>query len=102
MVKAVLSTVMVAFFVLGCGQGIAAVDSGTYEGSVTKVVPAEQEIYVDIGEGRTIELYFNDDTTLTRAGESVDFSALAEGARVRVEVERVGNRLEPLSVEILE
>ena len=78
------------------------VDSGIYTGTVDEVEPAKTEIYVKTAEGETLELYFTEETSLSRAGEEVDFSTLEEGMTVEVEVERVGKRLDPISVEIME
>jgi cold shock CspA family protein len=39
---------------------------------------------------------------LTKGGESADFSALEKGQKVEVEVEKVGKRLDPISVKIME
>lgn len=86
---------------VGCGGGIDVVDEGTYTGTVTEAVPAEREIYVTLEDGTTLELYFNEETELVRDGESVEFSALQAGTRVRVTVTRVGNRNEPQRVEII-
>jgi hypothetical protein len=94
--------VFAAVLLAGCGEGVSVVESGTYEGTVAEAVPEEEEIYVDLENGETIELYFNEETKLTRDDEAAEFSELSEGTRVRVEVERVGNRLEPRAVEILE
>lgn len=77
------------------------VESGTYEGTIKEVNAEEREIYVDV-EGKELELYFIDETTLTRGEEEVEFSALEEGQSVKVEVRKVGQRLDPLSVTILE
>ena len=79
----------------------AVVESGTYTGTITEVNAEEDEIYVD-AEGTELELYFIEETKLTKGGETVDFSALEKGQKVRVEVEKVGKRLDPMSVEILE
>lgn len=95
---------IVLFFagaLVGCGGGIDVVDEGTYTGTVTEAVPAEREIYVTLEGGKKIELYFKEDTELTRDGETVEFSALDAGTRVRVTVTRIGNRNEPKRVEIL-
>ena len=90
-----------AFAMVGCGDKVTAVDSGTYEGSISQVKPSEQEIYVQIGEGEKLELYFTPETTLTQNGETVPFEQLAADQQVSVEVKRVGNRLDPVAVEIL-
>lgn len=97
-----------ALAVTGCDSGEkteeeehAVVESGTYTGTVEKVKPSEDEIYVD-SEGKELELYFIDKTELTRNGEEVPFSTLEKGQKVEVEVKKVGKRLDPLSVKILE
>ena len=95
---AAVCTVLLA----GCGKHMVAVDSGTYEGTVSEVNAEEEEIYVDIGDGRTLELYFTEETELTRDGETAVFGALDVGQRVSVTVNRVGNRLDPVTVEILQ
>lgn len=101
------STLLIASLALcvalvGCGDKVTAVDSGTYEGSISQVKPDEQEIYVQIGEGQKLELYFTPETTLTRNGETASFEQLEAGQRVSVEVKREGNRMNPVAVEILE
>lgn len=79
----------------------AVVDSGTYTGTIAEVNAEEDEIYVD-ADGKELELYFTDETKLTQGGDSAEFSALEKGQKVEVEVEKVGKRLDPLSVKILE
>lgn len=85
-----------------CGGGTDVVESGTYDGTVKKVVPEEREIYVETADDKTLELYFTDQTTLNQNGQTVDFSTLEEGQNVQVEVEKVGQRLDPISVRILD
>ena len=91
-----------SFAVLGCGGEVTAVDSGTYKGNIKEVKPSEKEIYVQIGEGQKLELYFTPETTLTQNGETVPFEKLEAGQQVSVEVKREGNRMEPIAVEILQ
>ncbi len=79
----------------------AVVDSGTYTGTITEVNAEEDEIYVD-ADGKELELYFIEETELTRGGEPAEFSALEQGQEVEVEVKKVGKRLDPMKVEILE
>jgi CspA family cold shock protein len=91
--------------VTGCGSENsehAVVDSGTYEGVIQEVNTEEDEIYVDLGESGVIELYFIEETSLTRNGKTVPFDELETDQSVEVEVERVGKRLDPISVRILE
>jgi hypothetical protein len=89
-------------FMVGCGQSTDVVESGTYQGTIQEVEPEKTEIYVKTGDNKTLELYFTDQTVLTQNGSTVDFSALQEGQSVEVEVEKVGQRLDPISVKILE
>lgn len=79
----------------------AVVESGTYEGTIKKVNADEREIYVD-SDGKELELYFIESTKLTKAGAPAEFSALAQGQKVKVEINKVGKRLDPVTVEILE
>lgn len=83
------------------GEEHAVVESGTYQGTIEEVKPSEDEIYVD-SDGKELELYFIEKTKLTRDGEEVQFSELEKGQKVEVKVEKVGKRLDPLSVKILE
>lgn len=100
---------LVSFFLFGifliagaCGGGTDVVESGTYQGVVKEVEPEKTEIYVETADNKTLELYFTGETTLTRNGETVDFSTLSEGQSVEVQVEKVGQRLDPVSVKILD
>lgn len=93
------------YFILGitsCGSNTDAVSSGKYNGKVKKVEAAKTEIYVTLEDGKTVELYFLDNTKLTKGNETVDFSVLEPGQKVEIEVKKVGKRLEPLSVNIHE
>jgi len=85
-----------------CGGNTDVVDSGTYSGKIKKVEAEKTEIYVTTENEKELELYFTDETTLTRNGNDVDFSELSEGQKVQVKVEKVGKRLDPISVKILE
>ncbi|RDV37369.1 hypothetical protein DV096_15040 [Bradymonadaceae bacterium TMQ3] len=79
----------------------AVVESGTYEGTIKKVNADEKEIYVD-ANGQELELYFIDETTLTKGGQPAEFGVLEQGQKVEVEIKKVGKRLDPISVTILE
>lgn len=92
----------VVLFMSSCGEGTSVVESGTYEGIVHEVEPEETEIYVKTADEKILELYFTDETTLTRAGKPVEFSVLEKGQKVKVTVEKVGKRLDPISVVVLE
>lgn len=101
MVKTVaLSSLFMLF--ISCGEKTDVVESGTYQGSIKKVEPSKDEIYVETEDDKTLELYFTENTTLTRGGNTVQFSELEKGQNVEVEVEKVGKRLDPISVEILD
>lgn len=77
------------------------VSSGTYTGTADKVDADEKEIYVKTNDGKMLELYFTDQTKLTQNGQEASFDALAQGQNVQVQVEKKGQRLEPIAVEIL-
>lgn len=97
------SMVAVMLLMAACGgESTDVVESGTYEGTIQEVNPGESEIYVETGDDKTLELYFIDSTELVKGNTEVPFDSLATGQRVRVEVEKVGQRLDPLRVEILE
>ncbi|AWV88330.1 hypothetical protein [Bradymonas sediminis] len=92
-----------SLMLMGCEKKAeeTAIESGTYAGTVKKVVPEKKEIYVD-SEGREFELYFTETTTLTLNDEPAKFDALKTGQKVEVEVKKVGQRLDPISVKIQE
>ncbi|MBD3220126.1 hypothetical protein GF314_02700 [bacterium] len=54
-----------------------------------------------MADERKLELYFTDDTELTRDGQPVEFDVLAAGTEVRVTVSRDGNRNTPQKVDNL-
>ena len=87
---------------VACGESTDVVESGTYKGVVDKVESSKSEIYVKTADDKKLELYFTDQTELTQGGKTVEFSALKEGQNVEVEVEKVGKRLDPVSVRILD
>lgn len=92
-----------AFFMLtSCGEKTDVVESGVYQGTVEEVEADKSEIYVKTADGKLLELYFTDKTTLTKDGATVAFSELAEGKKVEVDVKKDGKRLDPISVKILE
>lgn len=100
----IFRTVLLSAFVLfiACGESTDVVESGTYTGTIKEVEPSKTEIYVETEDDKTLELYFTDNTKLTRNGSAVEFSVLEEGMRVEVEVEKKGKRLNPLAVRVLE
>jgi hypothetical protein len=85
---------------IACGNSTDVVESGTYTGTVIEVEADKSEIYVKTEDGKTLELYFIEDTKLTQNGEEVPFSALEEEQTVEVEVKKVGKRLDPITVKI--
>jgi hypothetical protein len=93
-----LSWAMLVFS--GCGKSIGVVDAGTYPGTIDKVVPEEEEIYVTLDSGERLELYFTEETELIKGGEAVEFSSLKADADVEVTVAREGNRNTPVKVEL--
>lgn len=97
---ATFSILAALVMLIGCGQSIGVVDAGTYSGTIDKVVPEEEEIYVSLDNGERLELYFTDSTELVRNGSPVAFDQLSAGAQVSVTVQRDGNRNIPTRVEI--
>lgn len=92
-----------AFFLLtSCGEKTDVVESGVYQGTIEEVEADKTEIYVKTADGKLLELYFTDKTTLTKGGEIVPFSELAEGKKVEVDVKKDGKRLDPIAVKILD
>lgn len=78
------------------------VDSGTYAGTITEIEADKTEIYVKTDDGKLLELYFTESTELTKGGETADFSVLEEGDQVKVTVEKVGQRLDPIAVKVMD
>lgn len=97
------SFALVLMLLTACGgESTDVVESGTYEGTIQEVNPDESEIYVETADDKTLELYFIETTELVKDTVVVPFDSLATGQKVRVEVEKVGQRLDPLRVVILE
>jgi len=96
------SVLLVVGLLAGCGgEETAVVESGTYEGTISEVNAEEREIYVDVPDTGTLELYFTDSTRVLRDTTQASFGALQSNQRVAVEVEKVGQRLDPITVTIL-
>lgn len=93
---------LVLTLAIACGEKTDVVESGVYQGTIHEVEADKNEIYVKTSDDKLLELYFTETTTLTRNDETVPFSELAEGKKVEVEVKREGNRLDPVSVKIIE
>lgn len=104
--KKAVFTIIIAFVTLislsSCEEhkDTDLVPSGTYQGVAETVKPSEKEIYVRTEDDKLLELYFTDNTELTRNGEMVDFSELSDGISVEVTVEKKGKKLEPIAVKI--
>lgn len=84
-----------------CNDQTSVVESGTYNGTISEINAEETEIYVQLESGERIELYFTENTTLSQNGEEVSFSTIQVDDRVEVTVEKTGQRLDPVSVVLL-
>ena len=99
--KSILFSIsLVSLLLISCGQDVSVVESGTYSGKVVEVKADEKEIYVELEQGKTIELYFTDSTSLTQDGKKAEFSQLKKDSEVKVKVEKMGKKLNPLAVKI--
>ena len=99
--KSILFSIsLLCILLISCGQDVSVVDSGTYSGKVVEIEPDEREIYVELEDGKTIELYFTDSTSLTQGGKKAEFSQLKKDSDVKVKVEKMGKKLNPLAVKI--
>lgn len=81
-------------------ENTVVVPSGTYQGTAYRVDPKEEEIYVQLDDGRIIELYLQESTKILRSGQTVPFKELEKGQQLEVDVEKQGDRLKPLEVRI--
>jgi hypothetical protein len=97
-----LFTSLISLLVVSCGQDVSVVESGTYSGKVKEVNTDEREIYVELEDDKTIELYFTDSTSLMKGGKQVEFTELKKDNAVKVKVEKMGKKLNPLAVKIKE
>ena len=86
-------------FLAGCSKE-EEVPSGTYEGTIEKVNADEHEIYVKTGDGKVLELYFTDETKLGPLPAKANFAKLAEGVKVKVQVENRDGKLIPIKVDL--
>lgn len=77
------------------------VDSGTYTGVALVVDSEQKEVYVQLNDTTTIELYFSNETQIMQNGQTVAFDALKKGQKIEVEVERSGESLKPKKVSIM-
>ena len=99
-IKACIAAALSLFIIFACGHSTDVVESGTYQGKIIEIEADEVEIYVKTDDGKVLELYFTDSTTLTQNGNTVPFESLQEDQTVEVVVEKVGKRLDPISVTI--
>lgn len=83
-------------------EEVDVVPSGNYSVIAHIVDPEEKEIYVKMEDDKVLELYLKGATKIMKGGEEVDFSALAKGQSLTIEVEKDGERMKPISVEILD
>jgi CspA family cold shock protein len=97
-----LAAICCLIIFMSCGGKTDVVESGVYQGTVHEVEADKSEIYVQTEDGKLLELYFTETTSLTRGGSPVNFDQLAEGQKVEVEVIKEGKRLDPVSVKIME
>ncbi|CAN5506119.1 hypothetical protein BH10BDE1_BH10BDE1_12990 [soil metagenome] len=92
----------IAIFALASVQissAIAAVV--TIEGAVAKVVPDKKEIYV-LSDGKRHEFYFTPKTEIVKGGQPVAFELLKVSGKVKVTADKIGKRLDPIKVELLD
>lgn len=104
MKKIITSVAFISALLISCGENKKTdiVASGTYKGKAEEVDKDEKEIYVRTADNKLLELYFTDATKVTRDGTEVEFDQLREGGQVEVSLTKKGNRLEPVSVAILD
>lgn len=81
--------------------GANSVGNHEAEGKIVKIEAAEREIYI-FSKGEKLEYYFNKDTEVTEKGQPKRYEDLKEGQSVRVSSKKIGKRLDPLKVEILD
>ncbi|MGB3181051.1 MAG: hypothetical protein WBB45_06655 [Cyclobacteriaceae bacterium] len=93
---------MVVFQACEGSENYDVVESGSYMGTIAEVEADEREIYVDLDDGRKLELYFTDQTQVMMNGNPATFEDLEDGAKVEVTVEKNGQRMDPVSVMIME
>lgn len=96
-----IALLAVSVVMVGCKKD-ETVPSGTYKGKVSKVNADEKEIYVTTEDDVMLELYFTDETKLTRDGQPVDFAVLEEEQVVHVEVENRDGQMVPIAVKIVD
>lgn len=106
MYSVIRSFAALAFILLvGCPVSFAAdvvpPTISEIEGEIVKVVPTKREIYVLSAEKKH-EYYFNDKTAVLKGETAGSFEDLKTGMKVRVTANKIGKRLDPTEVKILE
>lgn len=82
-------------------EEVSVIESGTYKVTAHIVDDEEKEIYVKMEDGKILELYIKKDTKLRKGDEKIDFSAFKKGQALEIEIEKHGDHMKPVSVEIL-
>jgi hypothetical protein len=104
MMKKIASFLLALSITLACSSAASALTTppnSEIEGVIVKVVPSEREIYVE-SEGKKHEYYFNPMTKVVRGNEEKKYEDLQKGMRVKVSANKIGKRLDPFEVRILE
>lgn len=83
-------------------ENTTLVASGTYTGTAKQVDSAEKEIYVETEDGKLLELYLQESTKINKNGQAATFDDLKQGGKVEVTVENKGDKMEPLTVNIMD
>lgn len=97
----ILAVLAVSFFAPIVAPAIAEAAQVTIEGVIDKVVTEKTEIYVVAG-GKKHELYFSKKTEVVKGSAPLTFSDLKVNQKVKVVADKVGRRLDPLRVEIVD
>ena len=99
---AIILTSITILQVCGKEKDTVLVNSGIYIGTVTDAVEHAREFYVKLNNDSLVRLNFSSETTLTKNGETVPFGELKKDSKVEVKLERMEEKMNPISVKILE
>ena len=88
-------------FLLAIFVSVAQAAEDIVEGIIVKVVPSKKESYV-LADGKKHEYYFSDNTKILAHDKEIAFDELKEGNSVKVTANKIGKRLDPITVEIKE
>ena len=102
---ALLALILISITILQvCGKekDTVLVSSGTYTGKVTDAVEPALEFYLKLNDDSLVRLNFIGETTLKINEETVPFSELKEGTKIEVELEKMEDKMAPISVKILD